>query len=186
MTLDATEIIAGLGEAIYVGPTSEAYPTGLAAPSGNWRHLGYVSEDGVTFASQPQFRDQLAWQSLRPIGKKKTGVEETVTFGLMQFNPHTVSFAFGGITFTDSTTFYSGEPPADTAAPDYRSIIVDWSDGSNDYRLLFRKVLLTGNVEMALQAASDVVIPVELSILQPDSGKAWTLRTNDANFDPTP
>lgn len=184
MALDATEIISGLGEHLYVGPDDEAFPTGLATPSGNWSDFGYVSEDGVTFASQPQFRDQMAWQSLRAIGKKKTGVEETLTFGLMQFNLDTVSFAFGGTTTTDNTTYYTVEPPADTAAPDYRSLIVDWADGTNSYRLLFRKVLMAGNLELALKAAEDVVMPIELTILQPDSGKPWYLKTDDANFDP--
>lgn len=183
MALDATEIRAGLGAHVYIASAGTTMPTGLATPSNSFTELGYVSEDGVTFTSAPDFRDQMAWQSLRPIGRKRTGIEETITFGLMQINKAIVSFAFGGTTTTDLTTYYTVTPPAVDAAPDYRALVIDWKDGSDNYRLAAPKVLLTGSIELALKATEDTIIPVEVTIIEPTSGAAWTLITDDASFE---
>ena len=189
MAKDADQVVVGANGSVYVAPVGTALPadsdTALAAA---YVELGYVNEDGVTFSDSKTKDNIPAWQSLRPLRKVVTDASTTASFGLLQWNAATLRLAFGGGAVTEpveASGEFRYEPPAPEAV-DPRTMVIEWADGDNDYRLVIPRGEVTEGVETNVTRTSASGLPITFESTPDDGQLPWFLLTNDPAFDPTP
>lgn len=183
MAADAGEVVVGSGGKVYIAPVGTTEPAGLEALSNTWKDLGYISEDGITASFGITVEDINAFQSLLPIRRVVTGRTADLSFVCRQWNADTFSLALGGGTFYPSGANFVFEPPANDAGLAEHAVIVDWSDGSKDYRLIVRKAAVTDAVETQIVRNAAADLPITLSIMGDENSAPWYLMTNDEAFD---
>lgn len=162
-------VVGGTGE-VYIANVGTALPTDTttALPVANWTGLGYLDEDGVTFAAEPQISEFRAWQSRQAVRRELTGQDITVSFKLQQWNESTVPFAFGGgAVVLVSAGLYKYTFPDGVSSLDERAMVVDVKDGTERYRI----VLPRGNVKEAVSTdfrrTETAILPISFGALAP-------------------
>lgn len=181
---DASEIVVAGNGTIYVADAGVTPPDDLGTLDTDWTELGFVSEDGVSFTDSKTLENVGAWQSFYSVRRIITEKELTLSFALRQWNHDTVVLAFGGGVVTEDTGVFTYTPPAPEDGLDERALVVDWTDGDRNYRLVVPKGIVSEAVEttLARTAASD--LPIAFSAI-PDAGDdAFVLITDDPAFTP--
>lgn len=187
---DANEVVIAANGKVYTAPAGTALPaTTATALNAAFIDVGYISEDGVQFSDSREISDVEAWQAFYPIRKHVTAKDSSVEFVMRQWNSDNIVLAFGGGEVDVSSTEVGYIPPAPGDAQDYRAMIIDWSDGDKDYRLVIPRGLVTGDAEVSLVRTEASDLPVSFSIIPAglptagafDSSQPWFLLTNDPN-----
>lgn len=184
--LDPDQITVGANGRVYVAPVGTVAPASISAtPAGDWIHLGYTSEDGVTFLDGKTVEPIPVWQSFYPVRRIMTGKEASVSFALMQWNTDTVRLSFGGGTVTEPAPGeYRYTPP--TPGPiDERALMVEWEDGDRSYRLVVPRGMVSENVETQLNKGAAGQLPIVFAVNGSDVAAPWYLDTDDPAFVPT-
>jgi hypothetical protein len=184
---DAAQVVVGSGGSIHIAPAGTALPTTVGgALNAAFTDLGYISEDGITASFGVSVEDVNAFQSLLPIRRVVTGRTAEMSFTLRQWNADTFAFALGGGTFdSDEAGNYTFFPPANDDALGEKTVVIEWSDGSKDYRLCIERAVVVENVETNIVRNAAADLPITLSVLGSESTDAWYLVTNDTAFDTT-
>ena len=65
-----------------------------------------------------------------------------------------------------------------------RTVLVDWIDGSKNYRLVIPRCIQIEGVTTALQKGQEARLPLRLAILGGDAVDPFYILTNDPAFDP--
>lgn len=184
MANDANEVVVGSGGKIYIAPVGTPEPnTPTEALNAAYKDLGYISEDGVTASFGVTVEDINAFQSLLPIRRVVTGRTADISFVLRQWNADTFSLALGGGSFDETGGNYIFYPPENDAALAENAVIIEWNDGSKNYRLIIRRAVVVESVETQIVRNAAADLPVTLSILGSDTQDAWYLFTDDDAFD---
>jgi hypothetical protein len=177
MALDATEVRLGVTGNLYKAPIGTAMPsdttTALAVA---WKELGYT-ETGPSMSVDASKEQFTPWQAVSPVREVITSQMVTATFTLWQRNAETLKLAWGGGTVTGTTTrVYT--PPA-VATVNEGAFVFEIVDGAIKDRYLIPRasISLAGDVSFAKDAVTG--FEIELTFLQPATGSAWTLLTND-------
>jgi hypothetical protein len=181
---NASETLVGANGAIYVAPVGTAEPSQPdSVLTGGWTELGYLSEDGVTWSVGRDTQDINAWQSFYPIRTLVTAQTSSVNFTLRQWNAETMVLALGGGDVTEPTTgVFQYTPPA-AGTLDERAVIVDWQDGTRNYRLIIKRAVVTDAVETQLQRGAAADLPITFNVLGAADGDApFYLLTDDPAF----
>lgn len=163
MAVDANDVVVGANGSVHVAPAGTAVPTtAVVALDAAYIEVGYLSEDGVTFTDGAEVEDINAWQSFYPIRKIVTARSAGVEFVMKQWNEVTLKLAFGGgsIKRGGTSTTYAPPGPSDL---DTRALVVTWADGVNDYRLVFPRGLVSGEVETQLVRTSAADLPISFA-----------------------
>jgi hypothetical protein len=170
MTLTASEVrVAGAGE-VFVADEGTTLPTDTStALPVDWTGLGYVTTDGVTFTHGRETEDLDAWQGTK-LRVLTLSEPVSVSFALMQSNQDVMFVAFGGGTMTVSSPVSIYTPPA-AGANTVRAMVVEFQDGSLDYRFCFPRVQLQGEVSYTLTAEGALTFPLEFGILDASPDK---------------
>lgn len=185
MTKSVDEIVVGANGSLWVAPVGTAAPaTEVAVPGAGWVDLGYASEDGVTLTDSKTFEAIPVWQLFYAARRIVTERDLAVAFVLRQWNPDTVALAFGGGTVSAPSAGHFKYVPPSPEELDERSLMVDWVDGTKNYRLIIPRGIVTENVETNLVRTGAADLPITFSLLGDDSGDPWYLLTNDPVFDP--
>lgn len=186
--LNANELVVASFGTIRTAPVGTTLPAFNSDPtaalaSGFGYGLGFITEDGVTFSSTPDVTDIAAWQALDPVRRLLTGRENMLSFELEQWNEQTVPLVFGGGAVTTSGGFYTYRPPSSTDGLAERSLVLDWNDGSDNYRLVIPRGNVTEGTETKLQRGAPATLSVGFKALAPaDGSDVWYLLTNDTAF----
>jgi hypothetical protein len=185
MTANASQVVVGSGGKVYVAPVGTAEPnTATEALNAAYLDLGYISEDGVSASFGVSVEDINAFQSLLPIRRVVTGRTADVSFTCRQWNADTFSLALGGGSFDVSGgSTYLFYPPANGDALAENAVIIEWNDGSKNYRLVIRRAVVTDAVETQIVRNAAADLPVTLSVLGSEATDAWYLITDDDAFD---
>lgn len=194
MTVDASEVVVGASGTVYVAAEGTAVPTDLTALSASWTNIGYVSEDGVKFTGGSSVEDIGAWQSQYPIRKIITSRTASVEFVMRQWNGETLKLAFGGgsvVTAGGNTTY--APPSASTLDP--RAMVIEWVDGTETFRLVIPRGMVSGDVQTDLVRSSAADLPVsfmvspiytQLALTTPTAAELltqpWYLLTDSTSF----
>lgn len=188
MALDTDEILVGANGSIHVAPVGSTMPTTADATlTTPWVHLGYASEDGVRWRDSMSVNDRMGWQSFYPLRKIVESRSNTIGFDLVQWNKNTLGLALGGPTVTEPVSA-SGDFQIDPPSPetvDERAVVVQWTDGTRAYALLYWRAVLVGDIETMLARSESAVLPIELEALPASTNPVYRLLTNDAAFDPS-
>lgn len=183
MTKDAEEIVVGASGSIYVAPVGSDIPASIEeAFDESWTELGYATEDGAKWVDGKTTNEIRAWQSFYALRRMIATREGSLAFQLMQWNGVTVPLAFGGGTITSPTAgaYRYTPPPAETL--DERMLGVEWSDGDDDYRLIFPRGNVSENVETNIVRTEAALLPITFALLGQEGVDPFIFDTNDAAF----
>jgi hypothetical protein len=186
--LDSTEVVVGGNGAVYVAPVGTALPTSVlpfSTLNAAFRQVGYTSEDGVTFTDGKTIEDVRAWQAFYPIRKIITEKESSIEFVMRQWNQDNVVTAFGGGTIVEmpgGVTKYLPPGPGDLT---FLAMVVEWTDGTNNFRLVLPRGQVTGEVSANVTRTSAADLPIKFDVAPvgnpvagQDSTQPWFLLTD--------
>ena len=103
---------------------------------------------------------------------------------LLQWNAESLKLAFGGgsvATTAGPPAYYTYTPPAPEDI-DFRAVVLEWEDGTKDYRLHVPKALVTDTSSITLARSDAAGIPLTLSVIATDGTDPFTIITNDPAF----
>jgi hypothetical protein len=184
MANNASEVVVASGGKVYIAPVGTAEPNGPTdALNAAYKDLGYISEDGISASFGVTVEDVNAFQSLLPIRRVVTGRSADMSFTCRQWNADTFSLALGGGSFEESGGNYLFFPPENDDALAENAVVIQWNDGTKNYRLVIRRAVVVENVETTIVRNAAADLPITLSVLGSDSTDAWYLITDDDSFD---
>jgi hypothetical protein len=185
MSLESNEIVVGSFGHVYRAPLGTSFPTNIstAVPSSPWLELGYLTEEGVRFNFAREVNEFFGWQSYHPLRVISQRIPTEVMFDCTQLNANTWMTAMGGGTLVESpANNFLYEPPGEEENDQFE-LIVEWQDGTLDYRLCLRKVQNMSGVEFALTRENPIILPITVKMLAPDTDVSpWFLQTDDENL----
>lgn len=184
MSKDTSELVVAGSGSISVAPYGTALPTQYnTALNAAFDELGYTTDDGLTWGSNPTVEKFTAWQSRQPVRVALTALEQRLTCTLQQWNERTIITAFGGGDFIQMQAgSFKYVPIADTEQLDEVSIVADWQDGTEQYRIVIPRALVTESVEVNLTRTNLAVLPVTFDVLKVAGSDAWNLLTNGSQY----
>lgn len=178
MALESEEVrLAPMGHVSVAAPGT-TLPTTLAALSGSFTEVGYVTEDGVTMTPSVEYNDIRMWQSVPPVKKALESGNFTLEFAMGQTNQTTLSLYFFGAEFVLS----GGLGRLDmSSAPsvDERVLVVDWTDDEGDNnRLVIPRAIITDREGVQLVRNEATVYGITVEALDDDGLYAYLLSDN--------
>lgn len=184
MALDAGDIRIAAMAHVYMAPVLTPFPAFDEDPDpADWTELGYVTTDGITIGVARDVQEIYAMQSLEPVRVVATKVPKTVKFAMMQEGQQQLAIALGGGTWTTTGTapdlIYKYVPP-DPSVLDERAIVVQYLDGTFEYRWNFKRAQNREGVEHKLVRDDAATFPVTMQVLAPlDESEAFYIESND-------
>lgn len=193
--LSSDELVVGANGAVLLAEVGATLPTDIGSGTTlqdviddlealDFVHLGFNDEDGATFTDAKTIENKKAWQQFYPVRKIVTDRDAMAKFALLQWNRDTISFAFGGGTFTATANGTKYAPPAPEDI-DERIMVVAWADGDKLYMVVLPKVVCEENVETQLQRTELAKFPITVGVLGVDNEDPWYFLTNDPAWEPS-
>lgn len=178
----AAEIMVGASGAVYVAPTGTALPSDITtALNAAFIDYGLITEDGVQVEPTMDQEVLYSWQLL---GRSRTIVirrDLQVTFALQQWNELTLPFAFGGGVISGTNPYLFA--PTETQVRDVRAMVIQWADGTRDFRLVMPEVEVTDLASFTLSKSAEAALSVTVhAISGAAAGYTWKLITDDTQF----
>lgn len=183
MAKDVDQILIGANGAMWIAPVGTVAPADeTEAPGAGWVDIGHSSEDGVSFKIDKNIEVVDVWALFEHARRFVTSRDITASSVLRQWNKDTVVLAFGGgdvTTVTAGHFKYTPPPPEDL---DERASLIDWADGTRNYRLVIPRVMVTEGLETKIARTDPADLPVTLGVLGTDGVDPFYLLTNDPAF----
>jgi hypothetical protein len=178
--LDTSAIVVGSSGNVYVAPVATTAPTDLVtALPVTWVDLGYLTPDGVTFSPSLETNEIMSWQSFYKVRTVVTGRSVELNFTMQQWNKFNLPFAFGGGLVATTGAVHKYTPPT-AESRDERAIVVEWADGTKNYRLVAPKAELSDIGETNLTRSDEAQLPITLSINAVGTTDPFYILSNDA------
>lgn len=186
MPQNASEIMVGASGAVYVAPTGTALPTDIAtALNAAFKDVGLLTEDGVSVEPSMEQEILRSWQVLGRVRTIVTARDFQVSFAMQQWNELTLPLAFGGgavATNAGPPIHYTYDFPDDQVR-DVRAMVIEWADGTKDYRLVIPEIEVTDMESFNLVKNAEAALGVTGTVISNPSA-AYTMRliTDDPGF----
>jgi len=188
MAKNATQVRVALTGSIWFSNNPNAtIPGDLTTPPLDFVDLGYTTTDGVTFTLSKETEDIEGWQSGDVLRRLVTAEPKMAAFQLAQVSRDTWLAAMGGtITQTRAQNgaipaIHRWEPSAGVLPEGI--LLIDFVDGSLNYRFGFRRAQQSAEVEFQLVRNAAIKLPQEWTALAPASGQAsFFMDTDDPAF----
>lgn len=184
MSLESSEVVVGSTGHLWRAAVGTAFPTNISTAVNEtlWTELGYTSTEGVGFNFGRETNEVEAWQSYDPLRVISTKIPKEISAEFLQFNQNTWATAMGGGTWTGSAPNFVYEPPDESFIDEF-ALIVEFSDGDDDYRFCYRKVSNMSGIEFSTSRENPIMLPVTVKVLAADGGlKPFIFQTNDTNL----
>jgi hypothetical protein len=179
MSNHASKIVVGANGTVYVAPVGTAAPTdATTALNVGFLALGYVSENGVTITPSQTVTPIMAWQSVYAVRKIITARGLEFDYVLREFNAETLPLAFGGgviSTIAGKTTY---TPPSPQTV-DVRAMVVDWQDGTRNYRVYVPNGQVTDIGAFTVSRTAPAELSVKFELNDDGTGQPWRLFSDD-------
>lgn len=188
MAADADKIVIAGGGTVYASPTSGVTitaPTEIdSSVDTDLKEFGYVSPDGLRFHEEKDTSDIRAWQAAYPVRRLVTARRFVVSFDLMEWKRETISAAFGGGTWTETTanTKFRFDPP-DADDLYEMSFLIDFNDGTRDFRLWIPRSIVVDFGEVVLRRDESAMFPLTIEATSDGTAAPFQLFTDDVTFD---
>lgn len=183
----AAEIMVGASGAVYVAPTGTALPVDIAtALNAAFIDYGLITEDGITMEPTMEQEILRSWQVLGRVRTIVTARDFQMTFALQQWNELTLPFALGGGTVVKTTgpPAYYTFSPTETQVRDVRAMVIQWADGTRDFRLVLPEVEVTDLASFTLSKTAEAALGVTVNAISgAAAGYSWKIITDDAQFE---
>ena len=128
MALSAENVVVGITGKVYVGATSAAAPTTSVSTLTGFTELGYVSADGVEFATDKSTNQIRAWQNADLVREVITETTVTYSFMLLETNEDVLETYFGSAVVGGNLAFNP------SATGGRKSFVIDIADGAKAIR----------------------------------------------------
>lgn len=125
---DNIRVYGDLESAVYVAPKGSTVPTDLAEPSAPFTELGWLSEDGIGEDRSEDVQTFRAYQGGTIVRRKKTSVEDSITFQCLEETATVLGLRYAGQTAT-VTDGVATIRVANQTKDDPRAFVVDVVDG---------------------------------------------------------
>lgn len=181
MAKDTDEIIVGANGTVWTAPVGTAAPVDESTAPVGWTDLGYTSEEGITFNDAKTLEAIRVWQLFHAARRIVTERDTTVSFVLRQWNKANLEFALDATVTTPSAGHHKIVPPSPEDVGE-KALMIDWVDGTKNYRLILPRGTVTEAIETNLVRTAAADLPVGFGILGSDGVDAWTLLTDDPAF----
>lgn len=125
---DNIRVYGDLESAVYVAPKGSTLPTTLDAPVAPFTELGWLSEDGIGENRSEDMQTFRAYQGGTIVRRKKTSVEDSITFQCLEETALVMGLRYAGQTATvagDVATINVANQTRDDA----RAFVIDVVDG---------------------------------------------------------
>lgn len=144
--------------------------------------LGYTTADGVTFNLGREIEGIDAWQTSEVLRQLVTSEPKSASFTLRQLGRDEWLATNGGSITTLGSGVYRWEPAAG-AIPE-GILLVDFVDGTKNYRFGFRRAQQTAEVEFNLVRNDALNLPNTWTAIQPTDPavKSFFMDTDDTAF----
>jgi hypothetical protein len=186
--LNASEIrVAGTGR-VLVADVGSASPVDFTKDWTDppWHDLGYTTSDGVKFTKKDKLDPVDTWQTVASIRFVYSDRDFSLKFTLLQINPVTLPFFFGGGQVHPGGGGLSYEI---AAAPrvDERSLGIEFRDGpAVTHRFVVPRGVVTETDETMFSRTSAVKLGVTFTALTPLTPGSEPLATWTMNTAPAP
>ncbi len=184
MSKDAGQIKVAANGSLFVGPVGTTEPTNIStALDAALAELGYATEDGVKFTDSKTLQPINVWQEFYEVRNIVTAREARIAFSLVQWNPDTVGLAFGATVTEDTPDTHFKITPPSPEVVDERMAVIEWVDGTRNYRLVVPKCQVVESVETDLVRSGPSLLPITLGVLGVAGADPWYMQTDDPAFD---
>lgn len=181
--MTTTEVMFAAGSGVYTAPAGTTEPADPSVtPIATWKNLGYVTEDGVTLTKSPSTSPFGAWQAQDPIILIETGRVQTLGYALRQWNPTTLTHAFGG---TAGTAV--GPPPTGSFTPSQvppvaTALLFRWLWDTYATQLWCPRGVVSGDVAAVLARTAPADLPVTFTATPSGAEPPWKLNSLNPAF----
>jgi hypothetical protein len=181
--LNAEQIRVGGNGTLWTAPVGTTLPTTpTAAPAAAWLKLGYLTDAGGTITRPIETTPIRGWQAMTPLRMLITSRDVVGAFELLQWSQDTVKLAFGGGTVSNpSAGVYKWVPPAPETV-DYRAFMLDWIDGSLNYRWIVPKGLVTDFGGTTIARTDAAILPITFTAIPVVGQDSDNLLTDDPSW----
>ena len=155
-------------------------PTTLAALTG-FAEMGKLSKDNLGIASDPTVVELFSFGFLRPTRTRKTREVMRLTANLQDWNTATVTAALNGGTITVTGGVSTFVPEDETTLVPH-AMVLDIESGSYTYRFVFAECEVRSGIQVGMSDEDYSVLPLDVTILKPDSGSTYKIITNDPDW----
>lgn len=128
-TLGNIRVYGDSASGVWVAPKGTTGPTTLAAPSGTYKELGWLSEDGVDNDRSEESTKFKGWQGGGIVRVKSTSVEDTWRFQCLEETATTLGLLYKGQVPTVATGVGT-ITVTNQVVTDERAWVIDVVDGS--------------------------------------------------------
>lgn len=162
MPVVATNLIQGPAT-IWGGTFGATEPATIAtAPGAGWTDFG-GTKDGIVLKVSSEYATLTVDQIVDVIQRRRTGREVTIETGLAEATLANIAQSIGNS--APAANVLELDNDATAFAPAYGAILVDGiAPGGFRRRIILRKSLPTGNLELAYKKDAQVVIPTVFSL----------------------
>lgn len=169
LTPDNVLIGTSNGPGIWIAPVGTAAPADTTtAPAASWSTLGYLSEDGVTFATSTDSESITPWQSKSPVRTIITGRELTAEFTMLEFSAQNAALYFQQEVPTETDGEFDMTVRSDSAAKTY-ALLIDVKDADTVVRYFFPRATLSEAGDMEVTSSGALGLPVTMTAMD-DAG----------------
>lgn len=183
MATDPTRITIAGRARIYLAPVGTVAPVDAAvALAAAWVEVGYTTEDGTHFTSDPTLDTVRSHQSNYPTRRFQTGDAQHVNADLQEWSADNFGAVFGGGTVTAGVAGnYRYTPPVQGGRKNV-SAILEVVDGTKRYRFVVPVCTQDDGVDLGLAKTSEAKLPLRLGVIGSDLADPWYLLTTDPAF----
>ena len=184
---DASQVLVGANGSLHFAPLGTTMPTDLTtALDAAFVDVGFITSDGARWRDGKSVNPVNPWQSFYKIRSIVDSRENQVQAELLQWNKDTIALAFGGGTVTEpSAGVFQYDPPSPQTV-DQRMMVLEWQDGTRNYRLLYFACELVDDVEVTLARSAPGTLPITVEAIDDGTNPIYRLLTDDGAVDPTP
>lgn len=183
---DQDEIRIGGPVTLYQAPVGTAAPTdSTTALNAAFVDLGYTTEDGTEFAREKTIQVVKANQSLFPLRRVVTDLDAMLNFTMIQWNKTNLELALDGTVTEPDPTGAPGEyklTPPSPETVDERLMVLEWQDGTKNYRLVMPVGMVQDAVNTNLVRTNNAELPITFGVNGSDGSDPWYLLTDDPSF----
>ncbi len=167
---------------------------GTAAPAladdpmpAGWVEVGYTTEDGTSFTTDPTNAAVRSHQSDVSTRRFRTAEEQALNAYLQEWSADNFMAVFGGGAITalvvpaGAPAQYRYDPPTAGGLRTVTSCL-EVVDGTKRYRWIAPKGQQEEGVDLGLPKGSEATLPLRLALLGSDLASPWYLLTNDPAF----
>lgn len=148
------------------------------------KHLGIVSEAGVTINGAREYLPRRRFDKMRPYDVYLAGLKTTISFSLRQWNFTNLVASLGAMLDDGIGDAYEDLTVLQSTTAAYGDLVIAWEDEGQTYQITASRVLFGSESTTLSIGKGNVELPCACEVLKADSGPDWYLSLPDLPVSP--